>query len=696
MREAVRLEELHREHEQQRQSLVRMSNVTVREVGIHFCADIASSRYTRDESDGRGSQKAGVSDRHSSLIEQDLSQVENVLCELLDTEQRYLSDLRRTREKLGIVLELVVDQSHYSTIKGFLHNLGQLMTFHEDLALKLPSSDTVGRRDGSGCTFASVSPLFSQLIEEHGTELCMCYATHSAGYRDVLDALDLSSEASAVLAQFLREADDPAVIAQEVAEAEAAAVAESGGGGGGGDIGRGGGAASAGPARAKSLAQAPPPAPLRASIYRPIKRVMDYNNFFLHALKNTPAGHPDFAPLEEAIRATQWAAEHSNLVMGEQLNTRDALLNKARILTTELSGNLPLQALFSHTRSFVTDAKLDMQLVGTMKREGSANVPEPIKTTRAKGDEAKPGAQQAPIRRRRFSLGLNPLSAIHRKKLHYYTTEGVSQRGEEALRVWGGGLTGVKLYLFSDALILARAPKQRRSLSRSLKAAFGGSSEARFAFKALFELGEVTLDMLDPPEDPGFVGNPNAFRSMASISFVGSGGSVVGADRGGGGGGGSCGLGGRGEAPTARLTHRGVVYHLWSSRDEMEALVAQVQANQLTIEAEDSGRPTPFRRRGPSKAHKSIGPARVQEAAGETTAMAAEARGRARGRLHLQAADMESRTLVGILAAEMRDLETALVAHSELRGGLYDREAGGRRGEPYDDDPNHNVAVSAA
>ena len=57
---------------------------------------------------------------------------------------------------------------------------------------------------------------------------------------------------------------------------------------------------------------------------------------------------------------------------------------------------------------------------------------------------------------------------------------------------------------------------------------------------------------------------------------------------------------------------------------------------------------------------------------------------------------MESRTLVGILAAEMRDLETALVAHSELRGGLYDREAGGRRGEPYDDDPNHNVAVSAA
>ena len=78
VREAVRLEELHREHEQQRQSLVRMSNVTVREVGIHFCADIASSRYTRDESDGRGSQKAGGSDRHSSLIEQDLSQVENV------------------------------------------------------------------------------------------------------------------------------------------------------------------------------------------------------------------------------------------------------------------------------------------------------------------------------------------------------------------------------------------------------------------------------------------------------------------------------------------------------------------------------------------------------------------------------------------------------------------------------------------
>ena len=35
--------------------------------------------------------------------------------------------------------------------------------------------------------------------------------------------------------------------------------------------------------------------------------------------------------------------------MGEQLNTRDALLNKARILTTELSGNLPLQALFAHS-----------------------------------------------------------------------------------------------------------------------------------------------------------------------------------------------------------------------------------------------------------------------------------------------------------------------------------------------------------
>ena len=240
-----------------------------------------------------------------------------------------------------------------------------------------------------------------------------------------------------------------------------------------------------------------------------------------------------------------------------------------------------------------------MQLVGTMKREGSANVPEPIKTTRAKGDEAKPGAQQAPIRRRRFSLGLNPLSAIHRKKLHYYTTEGVSQRGEEALRVWGGGLTGVKLYLFSDALILARAPKQRRSLSRSLKAAFGGSSEARFAFKALFELGEVTLDMLDPPRIRALWATQTLFEAWRRSRLLEAAGSVVGADRGGGGGGGSCGLGGRGEAPTARLTHRGVVYHLWSSRDEMEALVAQVQANQLTIEAEDSGRPTPIPPAGP-------------------------------------------------------------------------------------------------
>ena len=64
---------------------------------------------------------------------------------------------------------------------------------------------------------------------------------------------------------------------------------------------------------------------------------------------------------------TQWLAERANTLMSEVLDARNARLNKARVLLTEVKGKVPLEELMKASRAFVCESSIDMKVQAHME-----------------------------------------------------------------------------------------------------------------------------------------------------------------------------------------------------------------------------------------------------------------------------------------------------------------------------------------
>ena len=404
----------------------------------------------------------------------------HVLQELLESEQTYRADLRHAVETLDNVVELIDAEHDYATVKAFVYNLRHIVALHEHLSERLPTSATVPDSSRSSTSSekahavcGDIAEVFINLVLDCGDDLCEAYATHSANYLGVLNALDGAQGHSTAMKTVLRERQTLAL----------------------------------------SSGDRPPP-PLKAIFYRPIKRVMDYNMFFLRWLKCTPVGSSQHHMLDEAMKATQWVAEHTNNLMGEILNAKEALLNKARVLTSELKGALPLEQLFRSSNTFVKDIDVDLRLAPRDHQAHHEHLP-------TSGTD-------------RGSLG------------NTYVAE---QAVLQLERQWGKDMSEFRLFLFNEALLLAQAPKPAGCCGRI--------GDMRYDFRALWTLGEVQLELLTDAERDASRKPRGTIRERRQTRRE----TIL-----------------RGAAPHARLSHRGVVLDVWAgSRTQMEVFVAMVE-----------------------------------------------------------------------------------------------------------------------
>ena len=582
--EAARLEDLHREHEDQ---LLQLSHI----------AAMASSTSVA------GTAEAAKDEQQCALVYK----------ELLDSETVYVLDLRRVLALMEFVNELVVEPSDNRLIRQFILNTTEILRLHQSVAEELTGTvaTEAHMEDANTGTTAERSPrddvaraarAFTKLFEEHGETLCMHYSKHSATYHDVIDAVQRGKATSETLQDFVSKADAPKrakspppaarrassvrfaddVVSAAVAAASATAAEAStdeidieiagasstaatpdegtradpsvttGAKKISGKSGtsatpspqRGGGGAKAESDRGSVLAGLPQTGtPLLAAIYRPIKRVMDYSFFFIKSQQHTPEDDPHFGALRDAAFAARQTAERVNVMMGDTLNKRDALLNKVRVLTHDVKGKLPLDVLLSSSRAFVRELSLEMQLVGdhdplrmsTVRTSDADSLASSQMSNKSSGSSPSSGSgsKRKSVRR---SMGITtmarrsemverrapvPAGPLNRRSIQ---AAGAAQRALDAERVFGRERFSCSLYVFSDVIMLAKHSRARGCLS---------TTDIRPTFTALFELEDVSV------ERPPVASEDNAATD-----------------------------------PQAQLIHRGVAHRLWAeSETDVSALV---------------------------------------------------------------------------------------------------------------------------
>ena len=219
-----------------------------------------------------------------------------VVRELLDSEDKYRTDIGRTLEFLKPLVEVFEDNAQeLRTIHTFVSNLVQIEQMHTRLGNRLDALDAEGDeedadadadagkagagsssgggRDGGGArrslpSLQRIASTFTAFIAST-PDFDFCYACHADTYENVLDVLKSEREEDDHVQLFLQATDE--------------ALRQHG-------------------------------LQWGAALYRPVKRVMDYRGFFERALKYTPAVHPEHVYVREALEGIMRVAKHVNEV----------------------------------------------------------------------------------------------------------------------------------------------------------------------------------------------------------------------------------------------------------------------------------------------------------------------------------------------------------------------------------------------